>query len=315
MTILSNYSFEQNAEIREWYKLDVDSAFVFGAMISCDSLLNSIDRVSIQYKAITYRNQQSFGLLDKVKFVSASDNTVAWLNRRNVYIDAREVDYSLLTRQDMLDLFIIPGDHVIKALWYNTQWLIDDKCDELKVCGPVFPDYRFGRLVGFCIRNITSDKRFEAQAKYTFSCQDAFLYGFDLYEPDDTIVITEGVFDAIALRSIGYKAIAIGSAYPTVLQLGCLAAKYSKFSCCFDDDFYGWIGAYVVANCFKIDEVMLPSHKDAAESILEKADTSFINISKHDLARKIIDRIPQFNSSSRLINHSNLIYHRNLSYT
>jgi DNA primase len=83
--------------------------------------------------------------------------------------------------------------------------------------------------------------------------------------------LTEGVFDALALRHYGYNAIALGSCHPQNVQLSVLRSKYKRLTICFDNDFHGKCGAYYTS-CLLNAPVAFPRYKDAAESFERSED-------------------------------------------
>ena len=155
------------------------------------------------------RSPASSDLLKKVFGLLKPIVSCDWLVKRGIsnFNGIYSLDYECFSRQELLDLNIIPGDHII------------EKFGEKPVEGLIFPDFRDGELFGICVRNCSTDLPFVAAAKYTFSNFDHFLYGLDDHE---TVAICEGVFDKLALDSIGVLSVALGSAYPSFWQLACI---------------------------------------------------------------------------------------------
>lgn len=208
-----------------------------------------ITEIMVKYRR---RNQQTPALLGRLYHSLGECRHKPWLEKRRVSSDnIFSIDYGMLNRQDQLDLQLMPSDYIL------------DRFGEEPVDGPTFLDMREGRLAGVCVRNVSTNLEYAAAAKYTFSNCGWFLFGYDDYRPTDKITLVEGVFDALALRAAGAKAIALGSARPTVFQLACLLNKYSKFATCFDNDMWGRIGAYITAKTVHA-EVYTPRLKDVA---------------------------------------------------
>jgi len=196
------------------------------------------------------RNKQTPELLHKLHQTLRPCIHQEWLAKRGV-TDTSEI-YSIghgLTHQDMLDLFIYPNDFILD--YYQNE----------PITGPVFPDFRNGVLVGVCIRNISEDLGYAAAEKFTTSNFGWFLDGYDLYNSFDEIFIVEGVFDALAMRKHGYKTISVASSCPTALQLACLLYKFKKFNICFDNDFWGHVGAYTIGKMTGMP-IFIPESKD-----------------------------------------------------
>jgi len=181
------------------------------------------------------RRKQTRRLLDKLNHALVECQYKDWLEKRGIIGDyAYSLNYNVLNLQDMLDLYVIPQDHILDEFGFKP------------IEGPVFADWRDGRLAGICIRNIDKDLDYAAAEKYTTSNYGWYLNGYDKYSPDDEIFIVEGVFDAINMRQQGFNAIAIGGAVPSPFQLGCLFYKFNNLSTCLDNDFWGHVGSYLV---------------------------------------------------------------------
>lgn len=251
--VVSNilYSFPD----ADLYDLDPFDVIRFSCQLSKIDAFASVEPVCYTGSTFTYRGPQSAGLLQSFKSLPPVSRHLGWLEGRGVQSVTGIYDDDFeLSLQEALDLHIIPADHIIERHGFRP------------VSGPVFLDTRGGRVAGICVRNVANDKLFAADAKFTFSNFGFFLWGYDDYNSEDEVTICEGVFDAIALRSAGYKAIAIGGATPTVFQLACLKWKFGKFLHCFDDDLYGWCGALAAATCLG-GTVLMCSGKDPAESL------------------------------------------------
>lgn len=201
------------------------------------------------YRLVTcrHRNDQTPELLQRLRDALCQCQHTDWLATRKITntTGIYSINYNLLSEQDCLDLYLCPSDHIL------------DEFGEHPIDGPVFLDTRNGELAGVCVRNVTTNLDYAGAAKYSFSNFGWFLFGYDLYDSDDEIVIVEGVFDALALRHFGYRAIAVGSCNPTAFQLACLQYKYSNISICFDNDFWGHYGAYVAATHLRCP-ILLP---------------------------------------------------------
>ena len=186
----------------------------------------------------TVRNDQTSELLDRLSDTLKPCNAVhsAWLLKRGIGLSGvYSIDYQALSEQDKLNLFLYPCDHILDNFGYKV------------VDGPCFCDFRNNKLVGVCVRNISTDLDWVAAAKFTISNYGHFLYGYDDYDSDDIVYIVEGVFDAIIMRKFGYNAIALASAFPSAFQLACLAYKFKNIRLCLDNDFHGWCGSYMVS--------------------------------------------------------------------
>lgn len=287
-------------------KLNPIDVIAFSCILNKIEIFDKIEENSIQIKSKYHRNPQTPELLNQISkaLTPLTEPQAKWLQKRSIHDHSNiyGIDLELLTHQDLLDLFIIPLDHVIEHHGLKA------------VEGLVFPDIRDGVLHGICIRNLSGDLPFVAAAKYTFSNFNYYLYNYDSIDKDDTIAICEGVFDVKALESIHKKVVSLGAAYPTSWQLACIKHKTSNVEVYMDNDFQGWCGAYAIAKCFNKAYVFLPEHKDPAEEILESKNNKFNKVSLEKLESKILLEIPLYNERMRDLKYDELHFHRNLKY-
>jgi len=226
------------------------------------------------------RNLQTPELLERLESALVPCRHGKWLEARGCPVDDFcGIDFDLLSEQDLFDLFLYPGDHILDRYGYR---VID---------GPAFCDYRDGRLVGIGVRNVSTDLEWVAVAKFTFSNYGLFLFGFDDYLATDEIYVVEGVFDAVALRSAGFNAVAIGSALPSPFQLACLARKFSNIKLCLDNDFHGWCGA-MTAHLLMGWPIFSIVNKDAGCGAVE-----LFEFDMDDLAGKIKNGVKAYNQA------------------
>lgn len=197
-----------------------------------------------------------------------------WLEEKRritEYSSINSLDFSKLKITDLYDFYIIPDDYYL------------DKYSCGPVLGPVFPDYRNSKLAGICIRNLSQDLEYVSDVKYTFSNFGWYLYGFDDYDSEDEVFIVEGVFDAISMRSAGYKAIAVGSSCPSPMQLSMLYYKYKHLRLCLDNDMAGCVGAYKIKSIIDIPAFIPVGMKDVSQFTEEQTPIKLIEVSVKDL--------------------------------
>ena len=263
------------------YALDPAVAATYAIFLCQEPLARQIERPVTEVTIFIERHPQDLQRLQDC-LMPALPAHRDWLARRGVDYPAHSVVG--LEDFEQVDLFIIPFDHVVLKHGFRP------------VDGPAFPDYREGRLAGICIRNVSTDQEFAADAKYTFSNYGWFLWGWDDCDPSKEVVLCEGVFDAIALRKLGHQAIAFGSAYPTPQQLAMVAKRFPKRIACFDNDFWGWYGAYVTCRCLGC-EAFLPTGKDVAEQ-MERGVADLVGVGPEFLAGLVVEAIPGYNTAA-----------------
>lgn len=126
-------------------------------------------------------------------------------------------------------------------------------------------------LVNCAIRKISDI----GKLKYSLACPDIPVWGLNDIENEE-IWICEGLFDMMALRSCGKKAVSVSSAMwsgPQLYQL--LEKKPSKINILSDNDQVGMRTSVILQKFFNINSInnetyLCPSSKDAAEHIFEK---------------------------------------------
>lgn len=233
-----------------------------------------------------HRNPQTTELLSRLQKSLIPSRHRDWLCDRNItnLTEVYSIDHNKLSYQDMLDLRIYPDDVIL------------DNFNPDPMEGPTFLDIRNGQLVGACIRNVTKDLDYAAAEKYTISNFGWFLHGFDLYDPNDEVFVVEGVFDSAAMRNSGYPAIATASSYPTALQIACLQEKFKNLRLCFDNDFWGHTGAYVISEVTGL-ETYFPKLKDPGSYGMGKVEIERWSPNKlHNVVRREVE---EYNISER----------------
>lgn len=218
---------------------DFDFEECLNIAIAADSIEFGVDnevgaKFFTQY---TIRNDQTDELLERLSaaLMPCDETHSSWLSKRGIKSSGvYSINHQMLSEQDKLDSYLYPCDHILDEFGYKV------------VDGPCLCDFRNGKLVGICIRNISTDLEWVAAAKFTTSNYGFFLLGYDDYSPNDLVYVVEGVFDAIIMRKFGYNAIAVASAFPSAFQLACLTRKFKNLRICLDNDFHGWCGSLMV---------------------------------------------------------------------
>lgn len=281
-TILSNFINEQ-VDVGLY---DLDYSFAIQLAIAMDRIdLGIKQELKLVKCRHRHRNKQTQALLDKLELSLLPCKYQEWLNKRGIpSSDAYSLNYDILSLQDLLDLYVFPSDYILDQFGYHP------------IEGPVFLDRRNGKLVGICVRNITTDLNYAAAEKYTISNYGFYLYGYDLYSPDDEIYLVEGVFDAIVMRKHGYKSIALASCSPSCIQLACLMKKYRNIRLCLDNDFWGVVNAYIVSKILGFP-IYLTDLKDPG--CYHDLPISLSQVPLWKIGRRVKNSINDYNNSDK----------------
>jgi len=195
-----------------------------------------------------------------------NDDELSFLNKRNMNIEITNKwnILGLSNFKNKKDLITIgaTGHPILSKI-------IDDGIDN---GGIVIPLFEYGILTNCAIRKINCHK----SLKYSLACPDISVWGLEDIKEGDEIWITEGIFDMIALREIGEKAVSCSSAMWSGIQLHRVITKKPKFIKIFaDSDSVGLKTAAILRDFFKsfsIESIIFKSDisKDAAEHFFEK---------------------------------------------
>lgn len=104
-----------------------------------------------------------------------------------------------------------------------------------KIHGLSFPYWHEGRFCGFCTRVL--DKKL---CKYAISIPNRFCWGLEY--GGDTVYVVEGIFDAIAVKRLGYNAMAMADPQPNYYKM-MIANKFKHIYLLLDGDYSGLLGS------------------------------------------------------------------------
>ena len=143
----------------------------------------------------------------------------------------------------------------------ETRGVLVDRWLEMEVgyseskylCGRlIVPIINEGKLVNFIARAVYEDmhpKELTGSRKDGWTPRSETLYGYDELEEGCSVVLTEGVWDAEAVRRIGWRAAATFGAHLSNYQVGMLArVRPNKILIAYDGDEAGRAGARVAVN-------------------------------------------------------------------
>lgn len=147
-----------------------------------------------------------------------------------------------------------------------------------------------GNLINCAVRRISN----AGKLKYTMSVPDVDVWGFEDIEEGDEIWICEGLFDMMAIRSLGYKAVSPSSASWSSLQIyKLLESKPSKINIWVDDDQSGLRTGYVLRSVFMVLGVWTETfiskiEKDASETIHIRGGNIEDDVERIDITEDMI---------------------------
>lgn len=169
--------------------------------------------------------------------------------------------------------------------------------DGLDAGGIIIPLYEEGKLINCAIRKIGIESDgYSRTLKYSLACPDLFVWGLDDINHSDEIWICEGLFDMMALRQLGLKAVSVSSAIwsgPQLYQL--LEKKPGLINILCDKDQVGLRCGAILKRFFNLHLIpnqtwICKSGKDASEIIFEKnlnlSDIEEIKITSTMINRK-----------------------------
>jgi hypothetical protein len=208
-------------------------------------------------------------------------------NKINFEFNEVELNF-LLQRginQDIINQYKLSGLSSIKD--YNDLVILNATChpvlkpiieDGLEGGGILIPLFKDDILINCAIRKLSD----VGKLKYSLSCPDIDVWGLDDIENEE-IYITEGLFDMMALRSIGLKAVSVSSAMWSGIQLYKLIEKNPGSIIIFcDNDSVGLKTGFILHKFFNVNGILNKTvisnqYKDASEHIFQN------NLGLHDI--------------------------------
>jgi hypothetical protein len=167
--------------------------------------------------------------------------------------------------------------------------------------GIIIPLFKDEILINCAIRKISDI----GKLKYSLACPDVDVWGIEDITNDE-VWITEGLFDMMALRSVGIKAASVSSAMWSAIQLKkIIDAKPKSIVIFCDNDNVGLKIGFILDKFFGINgipskTVISKVSKDAASHIFEN-NISIENIKEIQITLDMVDRSPDtFNFVSYL---------------
>ncbi len=208
------------------------------------------------------------------------------------YLEIRNISKEIIKKWNLLGVSSIKGYRNLEIVGATCHPILRPILDDgIENGGIIIPLFENKLLVNCAIRRINSSK----SLKYTLACPDISVWGLDDISIGDEIWITEGIFDMIALREMGKKAVSCSSAMWSGIQLySVLDKKPSIINIFSDNDEVGLKTSAILQDFFfqfKINSIIWRSEiaKDAAEHFFEK-NGDFLNLVQLNNIENIIEK-------------------------
>lgn len=160
--------------------------------------------------------------------------------------------------------------------YFTNRGISPEIIDKYKLCigdikgygaRAIIPTWKDGKVIFYTGRALTKEQ--EAYRKYDNAEGSAPFFGLDNLKeakPGDIIFITEGVFDALSLESVGYKAIAMQGIKKEVLKRTIEGFKDITFLTALDNDEAGEKGTREIRQLLGLSSLKIPKqYKDINE--------------------------------------------------
>ena len=160
--------------------------------------------------------------------------------------------------------------------YFTNRGISPEIIDKYKLCigdikgygaRAIIPTWKDGKVIFYTGRALTKEQ--EAYRKYDNAEGSAPFFGLDNLKeakPGDIIFITEGVFDALSLESVGYKAIAMQGIKKEVLKKTIEGYKDITFLTALDNDEAGEKGTREIRQLLGLNSFKIPKqYKDINE--------------------------------------------------
>ena len=207
------------------------------------------------------------------------------------FLEKRKIPESILRKWSIFGLSNIKKEKDLISLGATChpilRNILKDGIEEGGICQPLFEN---GILTNCSIRRITD----VGKLKYTLAVPDVPVWGLDGLREGSEAWISEGIFDAMALKEMGVNSVTPSSAMWSGIQLlKLIDKKPSKIVIMVDNDNVGMKNGMILKRFFRlrgIESITVHSEfgKDAAEHFFEKnksiSDLKEIEINK-DMVR------------------------------
>lgn len=190
-----------------------------------------------------------------------------------LYLMNRGIGENKILRWGLLGLSNFTNERELEIIGAKIHPILNGLFDDgIGTGGIVIPLFESGKLVNCAIRRLDSSKAL----KYSLACPDIPVWGLDEISQDEDIWLCEGLFDMIALRSLGKLAISCSSAMWSGIQLlKVLKLKPKTINIFSDNDSVGLRTSVILKDFFNQNYIQTKIFvsqiaKDPAEHFLQK---------------------------------------------
>lgn len=189
------------------------------------------------------------------------------------YLMSRGIGEKKIIRYDLIGLSCIQDKRHLDIIGASCHPILKGIFDDgIGRGGIIIPLFESGKLVNCAIRRLDSSNAL----KYSLACPDIPVWGLDWCKPGEEVWICEGLFDMIALHSLGKSAVSCSSAMWSSIQLNkVLKLKPSTINIFSDNDGVGLRTSGILKDFFEKNDIPTKVFKsliakDPAEHFLQK---------------------------------------------
>jgi hypothetical protein len=208
------------------------------------------------------------------------------------YLINRGINDNIISKWKLGGLSTITNYSDLKILNATVHPILKNLIEDgIEGGGIIIPLFESGRLINCAIRKISD----VGKLKYSLACPDIDIWGIEDVKGKD-IWITEGLFDMMAMNSIGLKSVSVSSAMWSGIQLyKLIESNPNSINIFCDNDNVGLRTGYILSkilNVYGIETKTFISEccKDASEMIFEKKMGLIIN--EVEIDEKLINKYP-----------------------
>jgi len=227
--------------------------------------------------SLTYKFKENCGVMQ--------DNEREYLYKRNITDE-------IIEKYNLIGLSQFTDENDLRIIGARCHPVLSPVIsDGIEEGGIIMPLFENGILKNCAIRKLSDI----GKLKYTLAVPDIPVWGLEDIEPGDEIYLTEGIFDMMALREKGVKAVSVSSAMWSGIQLYKLIEKRpAHINIIADKDKVGYKVALTLNKFFNLEKISSSTHcskdyKDMAEQIFEN-NKGLEDLQEIKITRDMIER-------------------------